>query len=325
MNHDEKIFVAGHRGMVGSAIVRRLARDGYLNILTLTRTELELSNSDAVRDVLAAERPKYIFLAAAKVGGIHANAINPVSFITENLIIQTNLIMAAYEFGVTRLLFLGSSCIYPKACPQPIQEEYLLSSPLEDTNRAYAIAKIAGIEMCHAYNRQHGTRFIAAMPCNLYGPGDNYNLETSHVLPALIRKFDAARRTNADRVVVWGTGTPRREFLFSDDLADALVTVMNSPDDVLDEVVDRSKPPLINIGAGIDLTIAELSQTVAEVVGYGGQITFDPSRADGTRQKLLDVSRMKQFGWEPHVSLEAGIKLTYNDYLKLASQSGPRT
>ena len=321
MNPNVKIYIAGHRGLVGSALMRCLQAQGYTNIVARTHAELDLTDRVATEAFFAAEKPEYVFLAAAKVGGIHANNIYPGEFIFTNLAIQTNVIHAAYLSGVERLLFLGSSCIYPRDCPQPIKEEYLLTGPLESTNRPYAIAKIAGIEQCWSYNRQYGTKFLAAMPTNLYGPGDNYDLGTSHVIPALIRKFHEAKEQGAKEVIVWGTGTPRREFLYSDDMADACVFLMNRPDDEFNQLlwpagspcesVNSGLAPLINIGAGIDLTIRELAELVREVVGFGGAIVFDTSKPDGTPRKLLDTSRLRALGWSARINLTEGLEQTY--------------
>lgn len=306
MERNARIFVAGHRGLVGSAIVRHLQADGYSNILSRTRSELDLTNPEAVAQFFAAEKPEYVFLAAAKVGGILANNTYPADFIRENLLIQGNIIDAAYRSGVKKLLFLGSSCIYPKLCPQPIREEYLLTGPLEPTNDAYAIAKIAGIKMCEAYNRQYGTNYISVMPTNLYGPGDNFDLQSSHVLPALIRKFHEAKVVGSPEVVVWGTGSPRREFLHVDDLADAAVYLMDT----------YSGSEIVNIGVGEDLTIRELAEVIKDTVGYTGELVFDTSKPDGTPRKLLDVSRLTSLGWKARISLREGIQRTYAWYLE---------
>lgn len=306
MHKEAKIYVTGHRGLVGSAILRRLRAEGYSNIVTRTHQELDLTNQQAVYRFFEIERPEYVFLAAARVGGILANSTYPADFIRENLLIQTNVIDAAYRCGVKKLLFLGSSCIYPKFAPQPIKEEYLLTGILEPTNEPYAVAKIAGIKMCQSYNRQYGTNFISVMPTNLYGPGDNFDLHTSHVLPALIRKFHEAKMTGAPHVVVWGTGTPRREFLHVDDLADACLFLINNYD----------SSEIINIGVGEDLTIAELAKLVREVVGYNGKILFDTTKPDGTPRKLLNVSRMFSLGWRPRIPLKEGIYSTYQWFLK---------
>lgn len=315
MNPNARIYVAGHRGLAGSAIVRRLRAAGFDNLITRTHAELDLVDAVSVRRFFELEKPEYVFLAAAKVGGILANDSYPADFIHQNLAIQTNVIHESWRGGVKRLLFLGSSCIYPRECPQPIKEEYFLTGPLESTNRPYAIAKIAGIEMCSAYNRQYGMRFLAIMPTNLYGPGDNYDLQTSHVLPALIRKMHEAIARGDREVVVWGSGTPRREFLYSDDMADACVHMMSLADDRFAQVV-AAWPPQINLGTGSDLTIRELAERVAQVIGFDGQLRFDPSRPDGTPRKLLNVDRLQAFGWHPRISLEAGIERSYRDYLE---------
>lgn len=314
MSPDSSIYVAGHRGLVGSALVRRLEAAGHRKILKRTHAELELGDAAAVQRFFETEKPEYVFLAAAKVGGILANNSYPAQFIAENLAIQTNVIHEAYRAGVKRLLFLGSSCIYPRDCPQPIKEEYLLTGPLEATNRPYAIAKIAGIEMCWSYNRQYGTRFLSVMPTNLYGPGDNYDLQTSHVLPALIRKMHEAKERGDREVVVWGTGTPRREFLYSDDMADACLMLMNLSDDLFEAMLEQYQPPLINVGCGEDVTIRELAETAAKVVGFQGKLVFDTTKPDGTMRKLLDVGRMFSLGWRPAVSLSEGIRLAYRDF-----------
>jgi GDP-L-fucose synthase len=311
MESTEKIFVAGHRGLVGSAITRGLQQQGYQNLLLQSRAEVDLTDKAAVLAFFERERPVHVFLAAAKVGGIVANDTYPADFIRENLEIQTNLIDAAYRVGVKRLLFLGSSCIYPKLCPQPIKEEYLLTGPLEPTNRAYALAKIAGIEMCWSYNRQYGTQFLAAMPTNLYGPNDNFDLKNSHVLPALIRKAAEARATGHKSITVWGSGTPRRELLYSDDLAQACIFLMNMPDAEFNKLLNSEEPPLINIGSGEDLTIRELAELVCKVVGFRGELVFDPSRPDGTPRKLMDVSRINALGWKAQTGLEEGIRRVY--------------
>lgn len=316
MQHDSKIYVAGHRGLVGSALMRQLNAQGYSNILTRTHAELDLTDQSAVRDFFAQEKPEYVFLAAAKVGGIHANNTYPAEFIHQNLAIQTNVIHESWRNGVKRLLFLGSSCIYPRDCPQPIKEEYLLTGPLEPTNRPYAVAKIAGIEMCHAYNRQYGTKYIAAMPTNLYGPGDNYDLQNSHVLPALIRKMHEAKDRGDKETIVWGTGTPRREFLYSDDMADACVFLMNSIEERLAVLFTPDTPPLVNIGCGEDVTIRQLAEVVARVVGFSGNLIFDTSKPDGTPRKLLAVNRISSLGWTASTALENGISLAYRDFLK---------
>jgi len=309
------IYVAGHRGLVGSAICRNLRKNGFDRLLLRSRAELDLTDAVAVQRFFEKERPAHVFLAAAKVGGILANDLYPADFIRENLIIQTNVIDAGYRAGVDRLLFLGSSCIYPKLCPQPIKEEYLLTGPLEPTNRPYALAKIAGIEMCWSYNRQYGTRYLAAMPTNLYGPGDNYDLANSHVLPALIRKMHEAKVDGRPEVDLWGSGTPRREFLYSEDMADACVHLMSLGGSAAEDVFALDKVPLINIGCGEDQTIRELAETVAAVVGYEGRLAFDRSKPDGTPRKLLDVGRLNALGWRPKTPLAEGIRLTYGDFL----------
>ncbi|HMG02105.1 MAG TPA: GDP-L-fucose synthase [Edaphobacter sp.] len=311
MNKDSRIFIAGHRGLVGSAIHRELTRLGHTHILTRPRAELDLLDTEAVNDFFAEEKPEYVFLAAAKVGGILANNTYPADFIRDNLILQTNIIDASYRNGVKRLLFLGSSCIYPKLAPQPMPESSLLTGPLEPTNRPYALAKIAGIEMCWSYNRQYGTRYLAAMPTNLYGPGDNYDLSNSHVLPALIRKTAEAIRTNAPSVTVWGTGTPRRELLYSDDLAQACVFLMNLDDERYNTLFTENDPPLINIGTGEDVTIRELAETVAKVLGFKGDLVFDSSKPDGTPRKLMEVIRLHKLGWHHTTGLEEGIRRTW--------------
>jgi len=322
MEQNAKIYIAGHRGLVGSALVRNLREQGYVRLLTRTHAELDLTDQAAVRTFFEEERPDYVFLAAARVGGIHANNTYPAEFIHDNLSIQSNIIHAAWQNKVKRLMFLGSSCIYPKNAPQPMKEEYLLTGPLEPTNRPYALAKIAGIEMCWSYNRQYGTKYLAAMPTNLYGPGDSYHPENSHVIPALIRKFHEAKQTNAKEVVVWGTGTPRREFLYSEDMADACVVLMNLSDDQYDSLLgsDESKtgrfePPLINVGVGKDVSIRELAETVREVIAYEGDIVFDTSKPDGTPRKLMDVTRLTASGWAASTLLPQGLARAYEDFL----------
>jgi len=297
MEKKSKIYVAGHRGMVGSAIVRRLRKDGYTNLILRTRQELDLLDQQAVQQFYEQERPEYVFLAAAKVGGILANNTYRAQFIYENLQIQNNIIHSAYRYGVKKLLFLGSSCIYPKMAPQPIKEEYLLTGPLEPTNEPYAIAKIAGIKMCEAYNAQYGTNFISTMPTNLYGPHDNFDLETSHVLPALIRKFHEAKVHHRPYVEIWGTGTPRREFLHVDDLADACVFLMQNYND----------SQFVNVGVGEDISIKDLALLIQDIVGYRGELRFDTSKPDGTPRKLLDVSRLHALGWKARIPLRDGI------------------
>jgi len=321
-----KVYVAGHRGLAGSAIMRRLEREGCARIVTRTHAELDLTDQAAVVRFFAEEHPEYVFLAAAKVGGILANNTRPAEFIHDNLAIQTNVIHAAHEFCVKRLLFLGSSCIYPRDCPQPIKEEYMLTGPLEPTNRPYAVAKIAGIEMCWAFNRQYGTQYIAAMPTNLYGPNDNYDLASSHVLPALLRKMHEAKVRGTAEVSVWGTGSVRRELLHSDDMADACVFLMNLPDDVYTPIArSESQAPLINIGYGEDLTVRELAELIRDVVGFKGRLTFDASKPDGTPRKLLDVSRMKGLGWQAGISLREGLEVVYQEYSVTHAAAQERT
>ena len=311
MQPSSRVFIAGHRGLVGSAICRRLTGAGYDRLLLRTSGELDLTERSAVWEFFKDQRPEYVVLAAAKVGGIHANSKYPVDFIRDNLLIQSNAIDACYEFGVKRLLFLGSSCIYPKLCPQPIREDYLLTGPLEPTNRPYAVAKIAGIEQCWAYNRQYGTKFLAAMPTNLYGPEDNFDLANSHVLPALLRKIAAAKVTGATQVEVWGTGTPRREFLYSDDLAEACVFLLQLPAEKFETLLQEDVPPLINIGTGEDIGIRELAELIGRLLEYTGELTFNTAQPDGTPQKLLDVSRIRALGWTAKTGLEEGIRRTY--------------
>jgi GDP-L-fucose synthase len=306
MNKEAKIFVAGHRGMVGSAMVRRLERAGFNNIITRTSSQLNLTNQAAVADFFAAEKPEYVVLAAAKVGGIMANNTYRGQFIYENLMIQNNVIHQSYVNGVKKLLFLGSSCIYPKMAPQPLKEDYLLTGTLEHTNEPYAVAKIAGIKMCEAYRSQYGCNFISAMPTNLYGPNDNYDLHNSHVLPALIRKFHTAKVNQDKSVVIWGTGTPRREFLHVDDLADACYYLLEHYDG----------EQLVNVGSGVDVTIFELANLVKQIVGFNGEIELDPSKPDGTPRKLMDVSKLEKVGWKYKISLEEGIGSVYKEVLE---------
>lgn len=315
MQRDSLIYVAGHRGLVGSALMRALAARGYTNIVTRTHAELDLTNQADVQAFFRKEKPEYVFLAAAKVGGIHANSTYPAEFLYQNLMIESNVFQASHTFGVTKLLFLGSSCIYPKHAPQPMKEEYLLSGPLEPTNEAYAVAKIAGIKMARAYNMQFGTNFMSVMPTNLYGPGDNYDLNQSHVIPALIRKVHEAKVRGDGHVVVWGTGTPRREFLYSDDLADACMFLMerHSAEEIRE---------FINVGVGVDLSIRELAEAIVETVGARVRIDFDPSKPDGTPQKLLDVSRLHALGWSARVNIREGIYRTYHDFLTRFRQEG---
>jgi GDP-L-fucose synthase len=306
MNKDDLVFVAGHGGLVGSALVRRLRADGYSRLVLRSSGELDLRNQAAVDAFFAEQRPQYVLLAAARVGGIHANSTYPADFIRDNLLIQSNVVDAAYRNGARKLLFLGSSCIYPKLAPQPIPESALLTGPLEPTNEAYAIAKIAGVKLCQAYARQYGFNAIAVMPTNLYGPGDNFDLQNSHVLPALIRKFHEARQRGEHEAVVWGTGTPRREFLHVDDLADACLFLMNSYDS--DE--------LLNVGWGEDVSIRELAQIVREAVGFNGELRFDSSKPDGTPRKVLDVSRLRELGWRPRVPLREGVMSSYRWFVE---------
>jgi len=306
MDKQSKIYIAGHRGLVGSALLRELTKQGYRNIITRSHTELNLIDQADVTKFFAAEKPEYVFLSAAKVGGIGANSTTPAEFIYQNLMIGTNIIHNAYKNGAKKLLFLGSSCIYPKLAQQPIKEESLLTGELEPTNDAYAMAKITGIKMCQAYNKQYGTKYISVMPTNLYGINDNFNLKTSHVFPALIRKFHEAKVNNESTVTVWGTGTPVREFLFVDDLAEACVYLMNTYDD----------GKIVNIGTGIGVTIRELAESIAKVVGYTGKLVFDPSKPDGTPVKINDVTYLNSLGWKAKINLLQGIKLTYEWYKK---------
>lgn len=311
MEKSSKIYVAGHTGLVGSALCSALARGGYSAVITRTHGELDLCDQAATHAFFESEKPEYVFHAAAKVGGIAANDTYPADFIMENLKIQTNVIDASFRYGIKRLLFMGSNCIYPKACVQPVKEEYLLSGPLELTNEAFAIAKIAGVKTCYYLNKQYNKKFIAVMGCNLYGPGDNFDLENSHVLPALLRRMHEAKLAHATHVVLWGTGRPKREFLFKDDLADACVFLMNH----------YGEDDPVNIGYGEDISIAELAQVIKSVVGYTGDIVFDPSRPDGTERKLLDCSRINKLGWQPKVSLQEGIEATYAWYLQQAGKA----
>jgi GDP-L-fucose synthase len=305
MNQHSRIYVAGHRGLVGSAIWRELQRQGFDNLIGRTRQEVNLLDADAVQKFFAGTKPEFVFIAAAKVGGIYANDTQPASFLFENLQIQNNLIHAAWQTGVRKLLFLGSSCIYPKLAPQPLKEEYLLTGPLEPTNQWYAVAKIAGIKLCQACRRQHGCNFISAMPTNMYGPNDNYDLQTSHVLPALLRKFHEAKQTGAAAVTCWGTGAPLREFLYADDLANACVFLMQK----------YSEEQFINVGFGSDISIRQLAELIKHVVGFAGDIVWDASKPDGTPRKLMDSSRLFALGWRPKVDLETGIRRTYEDFL----------
>jgi GDP-L-fucose synthase len=309
MKKNAKIFVAGHRGLVGSAIARKLTEKGFNNLVLRTRSELDLTDQLAVDKFFETEKPEYVFLAAAKVGGIYANSTYPAEFIFSNMQVQMNIINASWKNGVKKLMFLGSSCIYPKYCPQPMKEEHLLSGILEPTNEPYAIAKIAGIIMCQSYNRQYGTDYISVMPTNLYGPNDNYHNLNSHVLPALIRRFHEAKENNAPEVVIWGTGNPTREFLYSDDLADACVFLMEK----------HNGNDIVNIGSGIEVTIRDLAHHVKEAVGYTGQIEFDVTKPDGTPRKLLDCSRLHSMGWRHRIELDEGIRLAYKDFLRMLS------
>jgi GDP-L-fucose synthase len=306
MNKSSVIFVAGHRGMVGSAICRKLANDGFKNVLSRSSGDLDLRDQAAVNDFFSTNKVDVVILAAAKVGGIQANNLYRAEFIYDNLMIEANVIHAAWKYGVGRLLFLGSSCIYPRDCPQPIREEYLLTGKLEKTNEPYAISKICGIQLCDAYNCQYGTKFVSLMPTNLYGPNDNYDLANSHVLPALIRKTHEAKVSNAASITVWGTGTPRREFLHVDDLADACAFMLSR---------DEIESGMFNIGTGVDRTISEIAALVADIIGFNGSVNLDASKPDGTPRKLLDVSKMKALGWQAKISLEAGIANAYADFL----------
>lgn len=316
MDFDSKIYVAGHRGLVGSALMRQLQQRGYKNLITRTHAELDLTNQHAVQVFFAEEKPEYVLLAAAKVGGIYANNAYPAEFIHQNLAIQTNVIHESWRHNAKRLLFLGSSCIYPKDSLQPIKEEFLLTGELEPTNRPYALAKIAGLEMCWAYNRQYGSRYITVMPTNLYGPNDNYDLSTSHVLPALIRKMHEAKLNNLSEVVVWGTGAPKREFLYSDDMADACIYLLEQPEEELQILFSDTEPPLINVGCGKDLTVRELAETIKNIIGFSGELTFDNTKPDGTMRKLLDVDKLSQMGWQATTTLRKGIAMSYDAYLK---------
>jgi GDP-L-fucose synthase len=310
MERNSKIYIAGHRGMVGGAIFRNLTAKGFQNIITRTSAELDLRNQAAVNNFFIAEKPGYVFIAAAKVGGILANNTYPAEFLYENLMIEANIIHAAAKNNVTKLLFLGSSCIYPKLAPQPLKEDYLLTGSLEPTNESYAIAKIAGLKLCESYRRQYGCNFICAMPANLYGVGDNYQLDNSHVLPALIRKMHEAKLSNVNEVIVWGTGKPKREFLFADDLAEACSFLMNNYDG----------EQFMNVGTGKDLSIEDLAETIKEIVGFKGKIIFDRGKPDGTPRKLLDVTKLHNMGWKHHIELNEGIKLAYQDFLKKNNQ-----
>lgn len=316
MDINAKIYVAGHRGLVGSALLRALKSKGYRNIITHSHAELDLTDQRAVAAFFNMEKPDYVLLAAAKVGGIHANNTYPAEFIYENLAIQTNVIHQSHLSGVKRLLFLGSSCIYPRDCPQPIKEEYLLTGPLEITNRPYALAKIAGIEMCWSYNRQYGTKYLAVMPTNSYGPEDNYDLNSSHVLPALIRKMHEAKMQNDPFVTIWGTGNPMREFIYSDDLAEGCIYLLQLSDTQFSDYLDdNQRAPLINIGTGVDNSILDIAHLISKVVGFHGEIKFDLSKPDGTPRKLLSVELINKLGWKAKVNLQDGIKRAYEAYL----------
>jgi len=312
MNKESRIYVAGHRGLVGSAIVRSLKNDGYENIITRTHAELDLENYQSVNDFFKQEKPEYVFLAAAKVGGILANYNYPADFILKNLMIQNHVIHNCYMHAVKRMIFLGSSCIYPRLCQQPMKEEYLMTGSLESTNSPYAVAKIAGIEMCWAYNRQYGTQFIPVMPTNLYGPYDNFDLETSHVLPALIRKMHEANENQKDTVTLWGTGLAKREFLYVEDMAEACIFIMKESD----KISKDNKTPLFNIGTGEDLTIKKLAEVIKNIVDFKGEIVWDTTKPDGTPQKLLDVSKIEALGWRAGIGLESGIRKTYEWFVE---------
>ncbi len=318
MDKNDKIYIAGHRGLVGSAIMLNLKQKGYRNLITRTHAELDLTDQRSTAGFLAGEKPNYVFLAAAKVGGIHANNVYPAEFIRDNLAIQANIIHEAYRNDVQRLMFLGSSCIYPKCAPQPMKEEHLLTGPLEATNRPYALAKIAGVEMCWSYNRQYGTQYLAAMPTNLYGPGDNYHSENSHVIPALIRKCHEAKIRHSSTVTVWGTGMPKREFMYSEDMADACIHLMDLPDEKFSSLLgsDESQtgcfePPIVNIGVGEDITIRDLAVMISEVVGFKGDLVFDTSKPDGTPRKLMDTTRLNSIGWRARTPLAKGLAIAY--------------
>lgn len=322
MDFSSKIFVAGHTGLVGSALVRRLRASGYQNLVLKPHDELDLKDQGAVEKFFSQTRPEYVFLAAARVGGILANYSRPADFIYENLQIEINVIHEAYRTSVKRLLFLGSSCIYPRMAPQPLKEEVLLTGALEPTNQPYAVAKIAGIEMCSAYNRQYRTQFLAAMPTNLYGPQDNYDPDSSHLVPALIRRMHVAKVANASRVTVWGTGTPRRELLYSDDAADACIFLMTLPQPKVDQILEsRETSPLVNIGSGMDLTVAEIAELIADVVQYRGILEYDPTKLNGTPRKLLDTTRLTSLGWRARTNLRAGLVHAYHDFCSRISDT----
>jgi GDP-L-fucose synthase len=324
MDKDLSVFVAGHNGLVGSAMVRRLLAQGYRAPLLRSRSELDLTNQAAVARFFETERPDVVLLAAAKVGGIQANNLQRADFIYQNLMIEANVIHAAHRTGVQRLVFLGSNCIYPKVSPQPVKEEYLLTGPLEPTNEPYAIAKIAGVKLCESFNRQYGTRYLTAMPANMYGPGDNYDLATCHVLPALIRKVHEAKVRSDGEMVVWGTGKPRREFMYADDLADACIFLSCLDDDAIDTLLAEPAGPLVNVGTGHDQTILSIAERICEVVGFGGRIVNDLSKPDGTHQKLLDTARLDRLGWRPSVSLDDGLNRTYEAFCEVDRSSERR-
>jgi GDP-L-fucose synthase len=329
MDKHSKIYVAGHNGLVGSAITRNLKQKGYDNLVTRVHADLDLTDQKAAAAFFANEKPEYVFLAAAKVGGILANNIYPAEFIRDNIVIQANVIHEAYRSGVKRLMFLGSSCIYPKLAPQPMKEEHLLTGSLEATNRPYAVAKIAGVEMCWSYNRQYGTQYLAAMPTNLYGPGDNYHPKNSHVIPALIRKFHEAKIHNNSTVTIWGTGKPKREFMYSEDMADACIYLMGLPEEKFQSLLgsDESKtgkfePPLVNVGVGEDITIRELAVLISEVVAFRGDLVFDTSKPDGTPRKLMDTTLLNSMGWRARTPLAAGLAIAYAEFASKVEPSG---
>jgi GDP-L-fucose synthase len=324
MNKNARIFVAGHNGLIGSALVRRLLAQGYSAPVLRSRAELDLTNQAAVSNFFEAEKPDVVLLAAAKVGGIQANNLQRADFIYQNLMIEANVIQAAHRVGVQRLVFLGSNCIYPKVSQQPVKEEYLLTGPLEQTNEPYAIAKIAGVKLCESFNRQYGTRYLTAMPANMYGPGDNYDLATCHVLPALIRKVHEAKASGRDEMVVWGTGKPRREFMYAEDLADACIFLTGLPDGVLDALLAEPAGALVNVGTGHDQTILSIAERICDVVGFHGRIVNDLSKPDGTHQKLLDTTRLDRLGWKPIVDLDDGLKRTYEAFCEVDRSSERR-
>jgi GDP-L-fucose synthase len=311
-----RIYVAGHLGLVGSAIYRCLVGKGFENLIVRSHSQLDLTDQAITREFLQTENPEVVILAAAKVGGIHANSTYPAEFVRSNLAIQANVIHEAYEIGVKYLVFLGSSCIYPRNCPQPMQEKHLLTGELEPTNRPYALAKIVGIEMCWAYNRQHGTRYLAVMPTNAYGPGDNYDLNNAHVVPALIRKIHEAKKANKSSFEAWGSGEVWREFLYSDDLAESCVHLLNLPPEMLDYLFNDERPPLINVGSGVELTIRDLIEVISDVIGYRGEVIWDSTKPDGTPRKLLDGTQMEELNWRPRIDLARGVSLAYEDFLR---------